>query len=67
MKTIKKNNTWEVTSLPEENKANGVKWVYKEKKNASGRLDRYKARLVAKGCSQRMELITMKCLLLLKI
>ena len=53
IKAIMKNNTWELASLPNGQKAIGVKWVYKAKKNANGEIERYKARLVAKGYSQR--------------
>ena len=51
IKEIKKNDTWELASLPKGNKAIGVKWVYKEKKNAKGEVKRCKARLVVKGYS----------------
>lgn len=53
IKSITKNDTWELTTLPQGHKAIGVRWVYKEKKNAKGDVERYKARLVAKGYSQR--------------
>ncbi|CAJ2633694.1 unnamed protein product [Trifolium pratense] len=53
IKAIKKNETWELVSLPKGHKAIGVKWVYKAKKNSKGEVERYKARLVAKGYSQR--------------
>ncbi|KAK2411591.1 putative mitochondrial protein [Trifolium repens] len=53
IKAIKKNDTWELASLPKGHKAIGVKWVYKPKKNSKGEVERYKARLVAKGYSQR--------------
>ena len=53
IKAIKKNDTWELASLPKGNKAIDVKWVYKAKKNVKGEVERYKARLVAKGYSQR--------------
>ncbi|KAG7565068.1 Zinc finger CCHC-type superfamily [Arabidopsis suecica] len=53
IKAIKKNDTWELASLPNGHKAIGVKWVYKAKKNSKGEVERYKARLVAKGYSQR--------------
>ena len=53
IKAIVKNNTWELATLPKGQKAIGVKWVYKAKKNANGEVERYKARLVAKGYSQR--------------
>jgi hypothetical protein len=46
---IEKNDTWKLTYLPENKKAIGVKWVYKTKKNAKGKVQRYKARLMAKG------------------
>ena len=53
IKAIKKNDTWELASLPKEHKAICVKWVYKAKKNSKGEVERHKARLVAKGYSQR--------------
>ncbi|GAU35304.1 hypothetical protein TSUD_389290 [Trifolium subterraneum] len=53
IKAIKKNDTWELASLPKGHKAIGVKWVYKAKKNSKGEVERYKTRLVAKGYSQR--------------
>ncbi|GKA41574.1 retrovirus-related pol polyprotein from transposon TNT 1-94, partial [Tanacetum coccineum] len=49
IKSIEKNDTWELTTLPKGQKAIGVKWVYKAKKNAKGEVEKYKARLVAKG------------------
>ncbi|KAK2456950.1 putative mitochondrial protein [Trifolium repens] len=56
IKAIKKNDTWELASLPKGHKAIGVKWVYKAKKNSKGEVERYKARLVAKGYSQRADI-----------
>ena len=53
IKSIEKNNTWELTTLPRGQKAIGVKWVYKAKKNAKGEIEKYKARLVAKGYKQK--------------
>ncbi|CAJ2639360.1 unnamed protein product [Trifolium pratense] len=53
IQAIKKNETWELVSLPKGHKAIDVKWVYKAKKNSKGEVERYKARLVAKGYSQR--------------
>lgn len=50
---IKKNDTWELTELPEGYKAIDVKWVYKTKTNQDGEVEKYKARLVAKGYKQR--------------
>ncbi|KAJ7958815.1 Retrovirus-related Pol polyprotein from transposon TNT 1-94 [Quillaja saponaria] len=50
---IEKNDTWELANLPKDHKAIGVKWVYKEKKNAKGEVEKYKARLVAKGYAQK--------------
>ena len=56
IKAIKKNDTWELASLPKGNKAICVKWVYKAKKNAKGEVKRYKVKLVAKGYSQRADI-----------
>lgn len=53
IKSLKENNTWELTSLPNGCKAIPCKWVYKVKTNPDGSIDKYKARLVAKGYSQR--------------
>ena len=53
IEAIERNGTWELATLPRGQKAIGVKWVYKTKKNAKGEVERYKARLVAKGYSQR--------------
>ena len=36
IKSIKKNDTWELVSLLIGYKVIGVKWAYKEKKNAKG-------------------------------
>ena len=38
--SIERNETWELI---------GVKWVYKTKCNAEGKIDRYKGHLVVKG------------------
>nr|GEX12935.1 retrovirus-related Pol polyprotein from transposon TNT 1-94 [Tanacetum cinerariifolium] len=48
IKTIEKNDTWELTTLLKGQKAIGVKWVYKDKKNAKGEVEKYKARIMAK-------------------
>lgn len=50
---INKNDTWELSKLPPNQQAIGVKWVYKIKRNADGSIARYKARLVAKGYKQK--------------
>ncbi|GJT82606.1 retrovirus-related pol polyprotein from transposon TNT 1-94 [Tanacetum coccineum] len=53
IKSIEKNDMWELTTLQKGQKAIGVKWVYKAKKNAKGEVEKYKARLVAKGYKQK--------------
>nr|GEU74035.1 zinc finger, CCHC-type [Tanacetum cinerariifolium] len=50
--SINKNNTWTLTTLPPDHKAIGLKWVYKTKRDAEGKIIKYKARLVAKGYVQ---------------
>ncbi|KAJ1691007.1 hypothetical protein LUZ63_015162 [Rhynchospora breviuscula] len=50
---IEKNDTWKLVESPEECQPIGIKWVYKKKMNAQGKVERYKARLVAKGYRQK--------------
>lgn len=50
---LRKNNTWEVTSLPDGKKAINSKWVFKVKRHPNGCIQKYKARLCAKDCSQK--------------
>ncbi|KAD2804715.1 hypothetical protein E3N88_38092 [Mikania micrantha] len=51
--SIEKNQTWTLTDLPEGCKAVGLKWVFKTKKSAEGKVLKHKARLVAKGYVQQ--------------
>lgn len=53
MKSLTKNETWELITLPHGRKAISCKWIFKIKENADGTIERYKARLVAKGFSQK--------------
>lgn len=46
--SINKNHTWTLTTLLENHKAIGLKWVYKTKRDAQGKIIKCKARLVAK-------------------
>jgi hypothetical protein len=47
------NNTWELQPLPPGKKALGSKWVFKVKRHADGKIERFKVRLVVKGFEQR--------------
>lgn len=38
--------------FPKEKKATGCRWVYKDKLDSDGSLERFKVTLVAKGCNQ---------------
>ena len=53
LRSIQKNNTWEMVNLPSNKKAIEVKWVFKTKVKPSGEIAKYKARLVAKGFLQK--------------
>ena len=53
IKAIHRNNTWEVTELPEGSQPIGVKCLFKKKMNSQGKIEWYKARLVAKGYKQK--------------
>lgn len=53
MNAIKRNKTWDLVELPKGKEVIGVKWVYKTKCNAEGKIERHKARLVFKGYKQQ--------------
>ncbi|KAH9310049.1 hypothetical protein KI387_037960, partial [Taxus chinensis] len=50
---IEKNQTWELIDLPKGKDMIGVKWVYKKKYNADGKVQKPKARLVTRGFMQQ--------------
>lgn len=52
IKSIEENNTWELSKLPTGQKTIGLKWIFKLKRDADGRIVKHKARLVAKGYVQ---------------
>eukprot|EP00253_Pinus_taeda_P025723 PITA_25723 len=49
MNAIERNKTWDLVELPKCKEVIGVKWVYKTKCNAEGKIEIHKARLVVKG------------------
>lgn len=53
MNAIERNKTWDLVDLPKGKEVIGVKWVYKTKCNAEGKIERHKARLVVKGYKQQ--------------
>ena len=53
LESMKKNDVWELTELPEGRNAIGNKWVYRYKWDELGNITRYRARLVAKSYSQQ--------------
>eukprot|EP00253_Pinus_taeda_P003294 PITA_03294 len=52
MAPLHKNEAWDLVELLVGMKPIGSKWVFKKKKNAEGKVEKYKAWLVAKGYSQ---------------
>lgn len=53
MKSLQKNQTYELVKLPKGKKALKNKWDFKLKKNADGNIVKHKARLVVKGFQQK--------------
>ncbi|RVW66682.1 Retrovirus-related Pol polyprotein from transposon RE1 [Vitis vinifera] len=52
MKSLQKNETWELVECPPGKKPIGCRWIYTVKYKADGSIERFKARLVAKGYTQ---------------
>eukprot|EP00253_Pinus_taeda_P023781 PITA_23781 len=50
---IERNKTWDLVELPKGKEVIGIKWVYKTKSNAEGKIERHKATLVVKGYKQQ--------------
>lgn len=54
MESLHKNQTWQLTKLPEGRRIIGCKWIFKKKTGLPGTQQiRFKARLVVKGFSQK--------------
>ena len=53
LRSIEKNQTWEMVELPQNKTLIGVKWIFKVKLKLDGTVAKYKARLVAKGFMQK--------------
>ena len=51
--SMSKNGVWTLVDKPNGFKPIGCKWVFKTKRDAEGKIERYKARLVAKGYNQK--------------
>ncbi|WJZ84626.1 hypothetical protein VitviT2T_004223 [Vitis vinifera] len=52
MKSLQKNETWELVEYPPGKKPVGCHWIYIVKYKADGNIEQFKARLVAKGYTQ---------------
>ena len=52
MKSLQKNETWELVECPPRKKPVGCRWIYTVKYKANGSIERFKARLVAKEYTQ---------------
>ena len=53
MKSMAKNQVWDLVELTKEVVAIDYKWVYKTKRHASDNIKRNKSRLIAKGLTQK--------------
>nr|GEU80601.1 ribonuclease H-like domain, reverse transcriptase, RNA-dependent DNA polymerase [Tanacetum cinerariifolium] len=50
--SVNKNKTWKLATLPDNQKAIGLKWVFNTKRDGNGKIIKHKARLVANGYVQ---------------
>ena len=56
LQSLHKNKVWELSELLPGRKAIGSKWVFKQKHDADGNVERHDARLVAQGYNQELYL-----------
>ena len=54
LRSLDEAHTWNVVERPAKTNVMSCKWVFKIKKNAAGKIDKYKARLVACGFTQQL-------------
>ena len=52
MKSLQKNETWELVECPPRKKPVGCRWIYTVKYKIDGSIERFKARLIAKWYTQ---------------
>jgi hypothetical protein len=53
IKCIERNQTWKLVDLLDDKDVISVKWMYKTKQDAEGKVQKYKARLVVRGFTQQ--------------
>jgi hypothetical protein len=59
--SLLENGTWELEKLPDRFKALPMKWVYKIKRDANGKIERYMRACLPKGTSKNREWILRRC------
>ncbi|RVW76052.1 hypothetical protein CK203_049190 [Vitis vinifera] len=60
MKSLQKNETWELGRMSTRKEAVGCRWIYTVKYKADV-YERFKSRLVAKGCKPGLAITTVRC------
>ena len=60
LRSIEKNQTWELVHLPQRKRTINVKWAYKTKVKPNEDVSKNKARLVARGFNRNMAWTTMR-------
>ena len=53
LKSMVRNEVWDLVELPKGHQNFGYKWVFKPKRDSHGNLEHFKARLVAKGFTKK--------------